>query len=76
MTRRSRKSQRTPRPAWVTGREMSGESLDYGEVVVPEVWVWNLPGGLGDGATVVGEIPHGTQVELLALGLTSTLTIA
>jgi hypothetical protein len=63
--RTSGQGQPTPRPAWVTGRETSPESFDYGEVVVAKVRVWNLPGGLGDGATVVGEIPHGTQVELL-----------
>lgn len=49
---------------WITGRETWSESFDYGEVAVPEINIWERPGPLPHGGQVVGQLPHGTKVNV------------
>jgi hypothetical protein len=51
--------------AWITGRETWPESFDYGEMVVPEINIWERPGSLPRGGQVVGRLPHGTGVSVM-----------
>ena len=64
----------TPRPspmppteetvtAWLSGMECDGRSPAYGEVVVPEINIWQKHGP--DRGRVVGRLPHGTKVDIL-----------
>jgi hypothetical protein len=51
--------------AWLNGREKEPGSLAYGEVVVPEINVWEQPGSLPRCGKVVGKLPHGSRVNVL-----------
>ena len=55
-----------PHAAWISGRETWKDSLAYGEVVVPEVRVWQRPGSLPRAGGVAGEVSHGSPVTVFA----------
>ena len=55
-----------PTIAWINGRETWHRSLAYGEVVVPQVNIWQYAGPLPKSGNAIGQISHGTRVTVLA----------
>lgn len=51
--------------AWLNGRETSLGSPACGEVVVPEINIWERPGSLPRCGKVVGRLPHGNKVSVV-----------
>ena len=49
----------------VWGIDRYPNSLDYGEIVVPNIALWDKAGGLPVGARTVGAAMHDTQVRVL-----------
>ena len=59
-----KESESLPAQAWINGRETSVDSLDYGEVAVSEVNVWNQPGDLVQGARAIGSLSPSMRVNV------------
>lgn len=54
-----------PQYAWINCRETFEESLELGEVVIPEVNILKRPGSPPISGNVVGKVSHGTKVSIL-----------
>lgn len=53
--------------AVLSGIDSNPESGAYGELVVPEINVWEKAGSGGPNNMAIGRAPHGTKVEVLEI---------
>lgn len=54
-----------PKFVWLSGRETWSRSPVFGELVVPEIVIWEFSGSLPHCGRVMAKIPHGSRVRVL-----------